>query len=87
MSYKNIYVAQICMGANINQSIKAMLEAENYDGPSIVIAYSPCIAHGIQGGMKNHQKLERDAVSSGYWPIYRYDPRRIEQNLNSYNFV
>ncbi|URM52837.1 pyruvate:ferredoxin (flavodoxin) oxidoreductase [Mycoplasma sp. SG1] len=82
MSYKNIYVAQICMGANINQSIKAMLEAENYDGPSIVIAYSPCIAHGIQGGMKNHQKLERDAVSSGYWPIYRYDPRRIEQNLN-----
>ena len=73
MSYGNIYVAQIAMGANDRQTVKAFLEAEAYDGPSLIIAYSQCIAHGIDmaKGM-NQQKL---AVEAGYWPLYRFDPR------------
>ena len=72
MTYGNVYVAQIAMGANDSQVIKAFLEAEEFDGPSLIIAYSHCIAHGIdiRFGM-NHQKM---AVDSGYWPLYRYNP-------------
>jgi pyruvate-ferredoxin/flavodoxin oxidoreductase len=77
MTYGNIYVAQIAMGANWNQAVKAFTEAESYDGPSIIIAYSHCIAHGIDmtTGMDN-QKM---AVNSGMWPLFRFDPRRIEE--------
>lgn len=77
MSYGNAYIAQIAMGANENQVIKAFIEAESYDGPSLIIAYSHCIAHGIDmaKGM-NQQKL---AVETGHWPIYRFDPRRNEE--------
>lgn len=73
VDYGHVYVAKVAMGANPNQVIKAFEEAESYHGPSIVIAYSPCIAHGIDmSQMMSHQK---DAVNSGYWPLYRYDPR------------
>ena len=79
-SYGNVYVAQVAMGSNDNQTVKAFVEAESYHGPSLLICYSHCIAHGInmQAGL-DHQKA---AVDSGHWPLYRYDPRRIEQGLN-----
>jgi len=75
MSYGYVYVAEIALGANENQAIKALQEAESYDGPSLIIAYSQCIAHGIDmaKGM-NQQQL---AVDSGYWPLFRFDPRRV----------
>ena len=75
MSYKNVYVAQISLGADYNQCIKALIEAESYTGPSIVIAYCPCINHGISGGMKNSLKSAKLAVQSGHWKLFRYDPR------------
>jgi pyruvate-ferredoxin/flavodoxin oxidoreductase len=77
MAYGNVYVARVAMGAKDTQTVKAFLEAENYDGPSIIIAYCHCIAHGydlVKGC--EQQKL---AVDTGYWPLYRFDPRRIEQ--------
>ncbi len=74
MSYGDVYVAHIAMGANMTQTVKALNEAAAHPGPSIVIAYSPCIAHGIDmSDMMGHQKM---AATSGYWPLYRYDPRR-----------
>ena len=80
MTYGNVYIANIALGANPAQAIKALQEAENYDGPAIVIAYSHCIAHGIamQTGMQQ-QKL---AVQCGYWPLYRYNPARVDAGLN-----
>ncbi len=76
MSYGNVYVAQVAMGANNTQAVKAFAEAESYEGPSIIIAYSTCIAHGIDmGSSMSHQK---DLVDSGYWPLYRYDPREAD---------
>ena len=80
MAYQHVYVAQISMGANPMQVIKALQEAESYDGPSIIIAYSPCAEHGIKAGLQNHQNVQRKAVECGYFPIYRYDPRK-EQPL------
>jgi len=77
-TYGNIYVASISLGANMMQAIKAFKEAEEYDGPSIIIAYSPCIAHGVN--MKQTPKEEKLAVESGYWPLYRYDPRLKDKN-------
>lgn len=74
MSYGYIYVAQVCMGADPQQVIKAMKEAEAYPGPSIVIAYCPCINHGIHAGMKNSQMEGKKAVEAGYWSLYRYQP-------------
>ncbi|MDD4584695.1 MAG: pyruvate:ferredoxin (flavodoxin) oxidoreductase, partial [Bacilli bacterium] len=82
MAYQNVYVAQVAMGANPNQVIKALQEAESYDGPSIVVAYSPCIEHGIKGGLMNHQQTEKKAVECGYFPIYRYDPRLEDDGKN-----
>lgn len=80
MNYGNVYVAQVAMGSNDLQTLKAFIEAEAYDGPSIIIAYSHCIAHGINmaKGMDN-QKL---AVDSGYWPLYRYNPENIDAGKN-----
>ncbi len=77
VGYGYVYVAQVAMGANDNQVIKALQEAESYDGPSLVIAYSPCIAHGID--MSKALDQQTLAVQSGYWPLYRYDPRRAEE--------
>ena len=82
MSYGNVYVAQVAIGANNTQAVKAIAEAEAYDGPSIVIAYSTCIAHGIDMGTSmSHQK---DLVDTGYWPLYRYDPRVVEDGKHPF---
>ncbi|MBK8946290.1 MAG: pyruvate:ferredoxin (flavodoxin) oxidoreductase [Ignavibacteriae bacterium] len=80
MGYGNVYVAQIAMGANDTQTLKAILEAEAYDGPSLIIAYSHCIAHGydLAKGME-HQQL---AVDSGHWPLYRYNPENVKEGKN-----
>ena len=74
MNYGYVYVAQICMGADKNQVLKAMAEAEAYNGPSLIIAYSPCINHGIKAGMTNSQAEAKKAVDCGYWALYRYNP-------------
>lgn len=79
MTYGYVYVAQIAMGADKNQTLKAIVEAENYDGPSLIIAYSTCISHGIKVGMSNSQDEERKAVESGYWHLYRYNPAIAEE--------
>lgn len=81
MSYGHVYVASIAMGANKQQTIKAIQEAESYEGPSLILAYSPCIEHGIKGGLSNHQRTEAKAVECGYVTLYRYDPRNEEQHL------
>ena len=75
MSYGNVYVAQVAMGADPNQLIKAIKEAEAFDGPSVIVAYTPCTAHGIRRGMSKVQEEMKRAVESGYWLLYRYDPR------------
>jgi len=74
MTYENVYVAQIASGANQMQTIKAFEEAEKFPGPSIIIAYTPCITHGLAGGMSQTLKEAQDAVQSGYWSLYRYNP-------------
>ncbi|MDD3692323.1 MAG: pyruvate:ferredoxin (flavodoxin) oxidoreductase [Oscillospiraceae bacterium] len=76
MSYGYVYVAQIAMGADMNQTIKAIREAEAYPGPSLIIAYAPCINHGIKGGLVNAQAEQKKAVMSGYWHLYRFDPSK-----------
>ncbi|MFW5972814.1 MAG: pyruvate:ferredoxin (flavodoxin) oxidoreductase, partial [Bacteroidota bacterium] len=80
MSYGYVYVAQVAMGADDNHTIKAFREAESYDGPSIIIAYSHCIAHGID--MAKGMTQQELAVKSGYWPLFRFDPRRLSQGEN-----
>jgi pyruvate-ferredoxin/flavodoxin oxidoreductase len=75
-AYGNVYVAQISMGANDAQSVKALIEADEWPGPSLVIAYSTCIAHGID--MSKSMTHQKDAVRSGYWPLYRFQPSEIE---------
>ena len=84
MSYGNVYVAQVGLGANPTQTIKAITEAENYPGPSIVIAYSPCIAHGIKGGLSQSQQQIKDAVAAGYWHLYRYNPLLEQEGKNPF---
>ena len=76
MTYGNVYVAQVAMGADPAQLIKAVREAEEYPGPSVIVAYTPCSSHGIRQGMQNVQNEMRRAVQSGYWHLYRYDPRK-----------
>ena len=84
MSYGNVYVAQIAMGASQEQTLKAISEAEAYPGPSLIIAYSPCLNHGIKGGLGNSQMQAKRAVEAGYWSLYHYDPRRIGQGENPF---
>lgn len=84
MSYGYVYVAQCAMGADNNQVIKAMVEAESYNGPSLVICYAPCINHGIKGGMGIAQLEEKKAVDAGYWNIFRFDPRRADNGENPF---
>ncbi|MBU3804397.1 MAG: pyruvate:ferredoxin (flavodoxin) oxidoreductase [Candidatus Cellulosilyticum pullistercoris] len=84
MSYGNVYVAQVAMGADKNQLVKAMIEAENYNGPSIIIAYSTCISHGVKCGMGKSISVMSDAVKSGYWHLYRYNPVLEEQGKNPF---
>ncbi|MGL5259812.1 MAG: pyruvate:ferredoxin (flavodoxin) oxidoreductase [Lachnospiraceae bacterium] len=85
MSYGNVYVAQIAMGADYNQCIKAISEAESYNGPSIIIAYSPCISHGIKIGMSCAQMEEEKAVKSGYFHLFRYNPNLLLENKNPFS--
>ncbi|MBE6855951.1 MAG: pyruvate:ferredoxin (flavodoxin) oxidoreductase [Ruminococcus sp.] len=84
MSYGYVYVAHVAMGANMNQCIKAFAEAEAYDGPSIIIAYAPCINHGIKTGMATAQAEEKKAVEAGYWHLYRYNPALKEEGKNPF---
>ena len=84
MTYGYVYVAQIAMGANQAQTLKALREAEAYKGPSLVIAYAPCINHGIRGGMTVSQTREKDAVETGYWHLYRYNPDLKKEGKNPF---
>ena len=84
MSYGYVYVAQVAQGADQNQLLKAMIEAESYNGPSIIIAYAPCINHGIKGGMTIAQTEEKKAVQAGYWHLFRYDPRLAMEGKNPF---
>lgn len=86
MSYGYVYVASISMGANKNQTMKAILEAEKYPGPSLIICYAPCINQGIRKGMGKSQLEGKLAVESGYWPLYRYNPDLIKQGKNPFVF-
>ena len=84
MSYGYVYVAQVAMGADQNQTLKAIREAEAYPGPSLIIAYCPCIEHGMKCGMGLSQAEQKKAVECGYWHLYRYDPRRKEEGENPF---
>lgn len=84
MSYGYVYVAQVAMGADKNQFLKAVKEAEAYDGPSIIVAYAPCINHGIKKGMNKAQEVMKDAVNAGYWHLYRYNPTLKEEGKNPF---
>ena len=83
-TYGYVYVAQVSMGANMNQTLKAIREAESYDGPSLVIAYAPCVNHGITSGMGTSVKQEKKAVDTGYWHLYRFDPRLTDEGKNPF---
>ena len=80
MDYENVYVAHVAYGAKDTQTLHAFLEAEAHDGPSIIIAYSPCIAWGID--LADNHKHQDMAVKSGHWPLFRFDPKRIKQKQN-----
>ena len=82
MSYPNVYVAQVSLGANPNATIKVMMEASKHKGPSIIIAYTPCISHGIKGGLVNGIDVERLAATSGYFPMFHYNPETKEFKLD-----
>lgn len=84
MTYGNVYVAQVAMGADKNQVLKAIIEAEKYHGPSIIIAYAPCISHGLKQGMGRSIANMSDAVASGYWHLYRYNPMLKDEGKNPF---
>ncbi|MGL5313853.1 MAG: 4Fe-4S dicluster domain-containing protein, partial [Peptostreptococcaceae bacterium] len=85
ISYSNVYVAQVAMGADKNQLIKAIIEAENYDGPSLIIAYAPCISHGLKEGMGRTSANQAQAVACGYWHLYRYNPQLKAEGKNPFS--
>lgn len=85
MTYGNVYVAQVAMGADKNQTMKAILEAEQYPGPSIIIAYAPCISHGIKEGMGRSMANMQQAVEAGYWHLYRYNPLLKQEGKNPFS--
>ena len=85
MSYGYVYVAQIAMGADMNQTIKAITEAEAYHGPSIIIGYAPCEMHGLKGGMTNCQSEMKRAVEAGYWEMFRFNPALKAENKNPFS--
>jgi len=84
MTYGYAYVASVAMGADKKQLIQALTEAESYRGPSLIIAYAPCINHGIKAGMGHSQREEKRAVSCGYWPLYRFNPVLKTQGRNAF---
>ncbi|EST79299.1 fused predicted pyruvate-flavodoxin oxidoreductase: conserved protein/conserved protein/FeS binding protein, partial [Escherichia coli ECA-0157] len=77
MMYGHVYVAQISLGAQLNQTVKAIQEAEAYPGPSLIIAYSPCEEHGYDLALSHDQM--RQLTATGFWPLYRFDPRRADE--------
>lgn len=81
MTYGNVYVAQVAMGADANQLVKAIKEAQSYKGPSVIIAYTPCLSHGIRMGMDKVQLEMKKAVDCGYWILYRYNPMSEDKHL------
>lgn len=85
MTYGYVYVAQIAMGADYNQTVKAIAEAERYNGPSLIIAYAPCISHGIRAGMGSSQHEEAKAVETGYWHLFRFNPADRERGVNPFH--
>ncbi len=84
MTYGYVYVAQIAMGADQNQTMKALVEAESYHGPSLIIGYAPCEMHGVKGGMTNCQSEMKKAVQAGYWNMFRFDPRKKANGENPF---
>jgi pyruvate-ferredoxin/flavodoxin oxidoreductase len=84
MTYGNVYVAQIAMGADYNQTLKAIREAEAFPGPSLIIAYATCINHGVKGGMAYAQLEMKRAVACGYWHLYRYNPLLTLEGKNPF---
>ncbi len=84
MSYGYVYVTQISMGANMNHTLKAIIEAEKYKGPSLIIAYAPCVSHGIKKGMETSIFEEKKVVDAGHWQLYRYDPEKKEREENPF---
>lgn len=87
ITYGNVYVAQVSLGANPAHYFKTIKEAEEFDGPSLIIAYSPCIAHGIKGGMALSQRHQKDAVKCGFWNLWTYDPRLEKEGKNPFQLV
>ena len=85
LSYPHVYVATVSLGANPNQYLKVLKEAKEYNGPSIIIAYSPCIAHGIKGGLENSTEMQKKAVECGYFPLFHYNPTEKKFYLDSKN--
>ncbi len=85
MSYGYVYVAQIALGADMAQTLKVIKEAEAYKGPSLIIAYAPCINHGIKAGMSKSVQEAKKAVDSGYWHLYRFNPDLMDQGENPFN--
>ena len=83
LNYKNVYVATVSLGANYMQTIKALTEAASYNGPSIIICYAPCIAHGIKTGMKSSIEEQKLVTESGYFPLFRYNPETKDFTLDS----
>ena len=84
MTYGYIYVAQIALGANMNQAVKAIAEAEAYPGPSLIIGYAPCELHGVKGGMTNCQNEMKKAVEAGYWNLFTFNPANKAQGKNPF---
>ena len=86
MDYKNVYVASVAIGADMKQTVKALQEAESYNGPALIVAYTPCQQHGFPAnlGMSKLVDYTKQAVQTGYWPLYRYDPRRRDQGKNPF---
>ena len=84
MSYGHVYVASISHGASQAQMLRAIKEAESYDGPSLIVAYSPCISHQIKAGMGKSQEQAKLAVECGYWVNFRYDPRLVKEGKNPF---
>ena len=85
LSYPNVYVAQVSLGYNFTTILKVFKEAVEYNGPSIIIAYSPCISHGINGGMVNSVLMQKKAVECGYFPIFHYNPCNNKFIMDSKN--
>ena len=87
MTYGYIYVAQIALGANMNQAVKAIAEAEAYPGPSLIIGYAPCELHGVKGGMTNCQNEMKKAVEAGYWNLFTFNPANKAQGKNPFTLT